>query len=154
MAHGLHRSLEFLYELGWESGAGIEDADGFKRHASQTLQATARRCYRILWNIEKAIKSPVGMKDAVAKVPAPPRDLEPFDASAMRKPQDQDKDQDYERQTSTSSDSSTKAAPSRFSRNPDQTLAPMRLQNMPPTNPYSDDHFISSWIHRELVDAQ
>lgn len=121
-SHALRKAYDFLIELGWESTEGVTSTEDFKdvRFPPDTVQSTARRCYRILLGIDRAIKSP---KEA--------REVEQQYEDATKNGADRARVS-----LSSKSDDSTKTnrtvggtavPPSRYSRRPDPTIPPLRL---------------------------
>lgn len=136
----LRSAYDVLIELGWDAAEGVTAADdpADVRFPPESVQSTARRCYRILHGIDRAIKTPNVVRDSAEE-----------DSTAGGGPADE------RRSSAAKSDESTQTArtaggsavpPSRYSRKPDPTIPPLRLNGAGSSNAFDDDTFVASWV--------
>ncbi|CED85099.1 Zn(2)-C6 fungal-type DNA-binding domain [Phaffia rhodozyma] len=112
-----------LQELGWRSSDGFNTNGRQEVFPPNAVIKTARRCYRILCNIEACIKDPWKKEGSI---------------------KDKDDQEKHRHSLTNSASTSDGVAPSRYARNPDLTIPPMRLAGGLPKS--DDEAFVASWI--------
>ena len=132
----LRAAYDVLIELGWEAADGVTCSDNPTdvRYPPESVQSTARRCYRILHGIDRAIKTPKIVEDS--------DDVDDSTAaggSRDRRPSDRSDE-------TVRTAGGTAVPPSRYARKPDPSIPPLRLNGAGSSNAFDDDTFVASWI--------